>query len=324
MPELRVAPWTSQVLQWTRRPGWGSALWELARPFTLIAPALGFLSGGLTALGARPPQPLDWAHLRFILLGSLMAAVLNAGSNVLNQVYDLDIDRINKPHRPLPSGRVPLGVAKAYAGFLLAAGLVLAWWVQPLGRPECFALAAAAVGMTWMYSAPPLRTKRFGIWANVTIAIPRGWLLKVAGWSSAKTIWGWEPWYIGTIFGLFLLGATSTKDFADIEGDRAYGCRTLPVRYGVRRAAQIISPFFIVPFLLIPVGVRAGILTGNAHLLDALSVVLVAYGAYVVYLMLRRPDELATDANHISWTHMYIMMFVAQVGFAVAYLVHGG
>jgi hypothetical protein len=36
--------------------------------------------------------------------------------------------------------------------------------------------------------------------------------------------------------------------------------------------------------------------------------------------MLRRPEELATDANHVSWAHMYRMMFVAQVGFAVAYL----
>ena len=74
-----------------------------------------------------------------------------------------------------------------------------------------------------------LWTKRHGIWANITIAIPRGVLLKVAGWSTVKTILGLEPWYIGAIFGLFLLGAASTKDFADIEGDRAGGCRTLPI-----------------------------------------------------------------------------------------------
>ena len=74
---------------------------------------------------------------------------------------------------------------------------------------------------TYIYSVPPLRTKREGIWANVTIAIPRGVLLKVAGWSSVKTIVGLEPWYIGAIFGLFLLGASTTKDFADMEGTRA-------------------------------------------------------------------------------------------------------
>ncbi len=295
--------------------------WELARPFTLIAPALGFLSGGITAIGAHPKQPFIWTHLKFVLIGSLMAAVLNAGSNVLNQIYDLEIDRINKPHRPLPRGALSVRHAKVYAVCLFAVALWLAWLVQPIGRPECFALASAAAVMTWMYSAPPFRTKRLGIWANITVAIPRGWLLKVAGWSAAKTIFGTEPWYIGTIFGLFLLGATTTKDFADIEGDRAGGCRTLPVRLGVKRAAQIISPFFIFPFALIPIGVHAGILTGHPGVLNALGIVMMLYGTYVVYLMLRRPDELATDANHVSWKHMYTMMFVAQIGFALAYIV---
>jgi hypothetical protein len=45
-----------------------------------------------------------------------------------------------------------------------------------------------------------------------------------------------------------------------------------------------------------------------------------AYGVYVCYLMLRRPEDLAVEENHVSWAHMYRMMFVAQVGFAVAYL----
>ena len=87
------------------------------------------------------------------------------------------------------------------------------------------ARARSRSSCTLLYSVPPFRTKRLGIWANITIAIPRGMLLKVAGWSSVKTIGGLEPWYIGAIFGLFLLGATTTKDFADMEGDRA---RRLP------------------------------------------------------------------------------------------------
>ena len=65
---------------------------------------------------------------------------------------------------------------------------------------------------------------------------------------------GVEPWYIGAIFGLFLLGASTTKDFADMEGDRRGGCRTLPIIYGVKRAAWMISPSFVLPFLLINVG----------------------------------------------------------------------
>jgi 4-hydroxybenzoate polyprenyltransferase len=301
-------------------PGAGRAYVDLARPFTLVAPALGFVSGALTAVGATPREPWSAALLVAPLLGAAMAALLNAGNNALNQIYDLEIDRVNKPTRPLPSGRLTIAQVWWFTNIAYAVSLVLAWLVAPGGRHECFWLVALAVVCTYLYSVPPFRTKRLGIWANVTIAIPRGTLLKVAGWSSVKTIAGIEPWYIGAIFGLFLLGATTTKDFADMEGDRRGGCRTLPIQYGVRRAAWMISPSFVIPFLMINAGAAFHILTGNFILLQVLGGVMTAYGIYVLYLMLRRPEELAVEANHVSWAHMYRMMFVAQIGFALAYL----
>jgi len=253
--------------------------------------------------------------------------VLNAGNNALNQIYDLDIDRVNKPKRPLPSGRLTIGQAWRFTAATYLLALVLAWLVVPRGHGssassghECFWLVAVAAVCTFIYSVPPLRTKRLGIWANITIAIPRGVLLKVAGWSSVKTIAGIEPWYIGAIFGLFLLGATTTKDFADMEGDRLGGCRTLPIEFGVRRAAWMISPSFVVPFLMINAGAWMHVLTGNFWLLQILGAVMTLYGVYVCFLMLRRPEDLAVEENHVSWAHMYRMMFVAQIGFALAYL----
>jgi len=295
-------------------------LLEFSRPFTLVAPALGFASGAATAYGASPRE--TW-HLHLILypvIGLTMAAVLNAASNALNQIYDLEIDRVNKPKRPLPSGRLSIHDAWVFTWITYAVALTLAWCVAPDGRHECFWIVLIATMITVLYSVPPFRTKRLGIWANVTIAIPRGVLLKVAGWSAVKTVMGQEPWFIGTIFGLFLLGASTTKDFADMEGDARGGCRTLPIIYGVKRAAWMISPSFVIPFLMISAGAWAGILTGNFLLLQALSAVMTAYGIYVCYLMLRRPEDLAVEENHVSWAHMYRMMFVAQIGFAVAYL----
>jgi len=300
---------------------------DLARPFTLVAPALGFVSGAATAIGAFPREPWTSTLLIAPAIGSLMAAMLNAGNNALNQIYDLEIDRVNKPKRPLPSGRLTLGAAWTFTVVTYVLALVLAWLVVPASASaasfsahQCFWLVAVAVVCTLIYSMPPLRTKRLGIWANITIAIPRGVLLKVAGWSSVKTIVGVEPWYIGAIFGLFLLGATTTKDFADMEGDRRGGCRTLPIQYGVTRAAWMISPSFVVPFLMIPFGAWIHVLTGNFWLLQLLGAAMTAYGVYVCFLMLRRPEELAVEENHVSWAHMYRMMFVAQIGFALAYL----
>jgi 4-hydroxybenzoate polyprenyltransferase len=297
-----------------------SLLFEFSRPFTLGPPALGFASGAATAAGAAPREPWSADLLVSPLVGLVMAAVLNAASNGLNQIYDLDIDRVNKAKRPLPSGRLSLGEAWIFTAAAYLVALALAWFVAPGGRHECFWIVLAATAFTVLYSAPPFRTKRFGIWANVTIAIPRGVLLKVAGWSAVKTVVGAEPWFIGGIFGLFLLGASTTKDFADMEGDARGGCRTLPVVYGVNRAAWMISPSFIVPFVLIAVGTWTGVLTGRPILLYALSAVMTVYGAYVCYLMLRRPADLAVEENHVSWAHMYLMMVLAQIGFALAYL----
>ncbi len=293
---------------------------ELARPFTLVAPALGFFSGAVTAIGAVPADPWSWPVVTPALIGAVMAAVFNAGSNALNQIYDLEIDRVNKPKRPLTSGRLSIAQAWGFAVVAYGLTLLLAWLVAPGGRHECFWIVAVAVVATIVYSVPPLRTKQRGMWANITIAIPRGVLLKVAGWSAVKTVVGVEPWFIGAIFGLFLLGASTTKDFADMEGDARGGCRTLPLIYGVRKAAWMISPSFVLPFLLINVGVWQGVLTGHPGLLHALGLGMAGYGAYVCYLMLRRPEDLATEENHVSWAHMYRMMFVLQIGFALAYV----
>ena len=291
---------------------------EFSRPFTLLPPLVGFLSGSVTAIGAPPAlETVPWIYP---ILGAVMAATLNAASNALNQICDLAIDRVTKPGRPLPSGRLGMAEAWWFTAVCWALALVAAWFVSPDGRRECFWIVVVASVFVWMYSAPPLRTKRAGMLANLTVAIPRGLLLKVAGWSALKTVLDPEPWFIGLIFGLFLLGATTTKDFSDIAGDRAGGCRTLPVVYGPRGAAWRIAPFFVLPFVLIPVGVRTSLLTGNPLLLDALGATLMLYGVFTAWLMLRRPDELATDSNHVSWRHMYLMMMVAQFGFAAAYV----
>ena len=299
-------------------PSRSARYWELARPFTLIAPALGMFTGSVIALGAIPPVPLTpWVAVK-IALGTLMAAVLNAASNTLNQVTDLEADRINKPTRPIPSGRVTPDEAIGLAGWLYIAAFVLA----SLVGPQCTLLAGTAAVLTVLYSAPPFRLKAVPYVANAVIALPRGVLLKVAGWSCVRDFGRTEPWAIGLIFGTFLLGATTTKDFAVIRGDREAGFRTLPVVLGTRRAAWITAPFLVLPWLLIPYGLDQGFLTGTRWVLHALTAVLTLWGAYVAYLMLRRPDDLARTENHPSWTHMYVMMFVAQIGFALAYVGH--
>jgi 4-hydroxybenzoate polyprenyltransferase len=320
---------------------------SFARPFTLLPPLLGVISGAVTAFGsAHNPDParrLSGGVLATMALGSLCAALLNAASNGINQVYDLEIDRKNKPGRPLVTGALTLPEGWWFSALLYVLAILPTWLVvihptsrladklgAPLLRHECFFIFLAGLIFTLVYSVPAFgRTKRNGLWANVTIAVPRGCLLKVAGWSMVASVFHLEPWFIGLIFFLFLLGASTTKDFSDMEGDRAHGCLTLPIRHGVQRAARMITPFFVLPWLLMPLGAHLRdplnpshrILSGNASILTAVGGALTIWGIFTSYLIIRKPEELAVTENHPSWTHMYLMMMFAQIGFAVAYLV---
>ncbi len=316
---------------------------EFARPFTLIAPMLGVVSGALTAWGSRHSSRagvFTWDELALVMIAALAAALLNAASNGVNQIYDLEIDRINKPNRPLVTGAISRGAALVFTYSLYVVSVVMTWWVVPFpvaswgerswlawSYHECIWFYLIAAIMTLIYSVPALgRTKRMTFGANLTISIPRGWLLKVAGWSVLASVWHIEPWYIGFIFFLFLIGAASTKDFSDMEGDLRGQCNTLPNRYGVKRAAWMIAPCFVLPWLLIPMGVwlkvdGQPILSGDPLFLLGLGFSLFVWGSYTVYLILRDPDALSRVENHPSWKHMYLMMFWAQIGFAAAYLV---
>ena len=319
---------------------------QLARPFTLLPPLLGIVSGSICAFGSvhnpDPARAITWNVVLTVILGSLCASFMNAASNAINQIYDLEIDRLNKPNRPLVTGALSVREVWGFSWILYALALIPTWLVvpypyntlgeklaAPLGQHVTFFIYLAGLLFTFIYSAPALgRTKVRGMLANFTIAIPRGVLLKVAGWAMVATVWYTEPWYIGTIFGLYLIGAASTKDFADIKGDAAGGCRTLPIIYGVRKAVWIISPFFIFPWLLVPLGAflpdpqnpEHAILTGNPWQLTGLGVLLTLWGCYTVYLLLRDPDSLAETENHPSWKHMYLILMAGQIGFALAYI----
>ncbi len=286
----------------------------LIRPFTLLPPALGMISGSFVALSQTE---LNISTFCTMLLGAVSAAILNAGSNTFNQIFDLEIDRINKPERPLVKGQITIANAWIVSGIAYGLSLILAYLIGW----QCLLMVGIAAFCTIIYSAPPLRTKRHWLAAALTIAIPRGILLKVAGWSVLSDIHYFEPWYIGLIFGIFLLGATTTKDYADMKGDAANSCSTLPLRFGIERSIYIIAPCFIVPFLLFPLGIWFQVLHGHAILLAFLGFSLMLWGAYVVKLLMQDPHSLAYTENHPSWTQMYCMMMYAQLGLMIAYIV---
>lgn len=287
------------------------SLLDLVRPFTLIAPVVGAGANAFAAVAAHG-LPTPWARIALALASACSAT---GASNAWNQAFDADIDRINKPFRPIPSGRVSVRGALRLGDALALLALALAALVSvPF-------LACVGVGVlgTWIYSAPPLRTKRSLFGALLTIAIPRGLLVPVAGWSVVTAPVTAEPWALGAVMGLFVFGAAATKDFADVEGDRAHGCRTLPVVLGAERAARVVAPFLVAPFVLYPLLSLAGLLARPFVAWAAVGTLLGAGGAWTARALLADPRSLATERNHPAWRGMYLLMVANQLAVLAVY-----
>jgi 4-hydroxybenzoate polyprenyltransferase len=282
----------------------------------MLAPATGVLFASAAAaarLGVRD-DPLR------VGLAVLAAFAANAASNAWNQAYDAEIDRVNKPDRPIPSGRATVRGALALGTAAAAIALAIGGLHAAIAG-EAWFVACVALGLfaTWAYSAPPLRTKRSTLGALVTIAIPRGFAVPVAGWAVLEAPRTVEPFALGVVPGLFVLGAAATKDFADVEGDRAHGCRTLPVVLGPRAAARVVAPFLVLPFLLYPAFSALGWLARPTWAWAAAATLLAGGGAVTAKALLSDPARLATERNHPAWRGMYLLMLSNQAVVAAVY-----
>jgi len=271
---------------------------ELSRPFTLIFPFTASFAGVVLAAGR-----LD---LKSAVLGAGAGGIFiisHSAANIFNQYYDRDIDAVNKPGRPIPRGDVPPAAALAVSLAAYAAGLGLSLLVNI----RFFAFVSAYSALTIVYSAPP-RLKRFPWLSNITIAAARGVLILVAGYAAVAPP-GAEIWTIAGVLGIYLVGAASTKDFAEVEGDGRHGIRTLPVIYGAERTVKIIWPFFIFPFLLIPVGRHFSLVPAGMVPLAAFALP----GAVTVYSMLRNPSGKAFTENSLCWGLMYLTLILYPI-----------
>ncbi len=303
---------------------------DLFRPFTLLAPLIGGLCIGLMGWASKYPFPENDLpfiyfnhHFPFLqyhngflelLIGASTLVLLNAASNALNASYDGEIDRINKPYRPIPSGVITKDEARTIAWILYPVVLFRAVLVN---RTFGFFILIIML-ITIAYSTPPLRLKK-RLWiSNLAIGVARGMLGFVAAWSIFGDPFNDSiPWVIGGVMMVFIMGAITSKDFTDIKGDRFYGIKTLPVVYGVRKAAVISGPFFILPFGLIHVGILTGILE-----LRMLWLVLLAIwgGAIAIAMQKLATKEEKTFENTIVWVNMYLMHMAMLIFFTATYV----
>ncbi|MGC9072307.1 MAG: geranylgeranylglycerol-phosphate geranylgeranyltransferase [Acidilobus sp.] len=202
---------------------------------SLLRPENDFLMGAIVVVGALVGGGGRLPGCPALAIGFLVAFALSASAMVLNDVVDLEIDRLNQPDRPLPSGRVPVGHAWALFGALSAVGLALS---ALQGEAE-LALALASYVVAVSYD---LRGKRTGLPGNAMVAftgvspILYGSLLS----GGISLVVALEALMIF----LAMMGREIVKGVADVEGDVAHGVRTLAVAIGRGPASLVSVAFF--------------------------------------------------------------------------------
>ena len=211
---------------------------QLMKPITWIPLIWGVVCGAASGGDYR------WT-LECVLIAAacmLMSGPLLTGyTQTLNDFYDREIDAINEPYRPIPSGAISVPQVATQIVVLLLAGVGVAYGLDRWAGHDFPTITALAIGgsfVSYIYSAPPLKLKQNGWLGNYAlgasyIALP---------WWAGHALFGDLTWRIVILtlfYSLAGLGIAVVNDFKSVEGDRQMGLKSLPVMFGITTAAWI-------------------------------------------------------------------------------------
>jgi chlorophyll/bacteriochlorophyll a synthase len=287
-----------------------AAVLQLLKPITWFPPMWAF-GCGLVSSGVAPGN-IGWTLL---VCGVLLTGPLVCGtSQVINDWFDQDVDRINEPHRPIPSGRVPgrwgLYIAWIGTALSLAVGTVLGPW----------GFLATAVGLifAWAYSAPPIRLKMNGWWGNAACGASYEGLPWFTGALVASgALPNWRILSLAALYSIGAHGIMTLNDFKSIEGDRQMGVRTLPVQLGAERAAWFACFVMAVPQVV----VAALLYQWGATVMAGVVTAFILVQLLCMKKMLSDPKALAPWYNATGVT-LYVLGMLASA-FAVRSILGG-
>ena len=208
---------------------------QIVRPELPLAAGVCFVLGEVLALGSFPP-------LRAIGLGFLCGLLLSASALITNDYFDLEVDKINAPKRPLPAGL--LSGPEAMALGLLAGlfGLAAAWILNPFALLLSLILWVLGFLYNW-------KLKTAGLWGNLIVSTNVGATF-VLGSIAVGQIWNPIVWVFGSIAFFFDLAEEIAGDAMDAEGDQQRASRSIAIVRGKRAALRLSAVLFGVVVLL--------------------------------------------------------------------------
>jgi chlorophyll/bacteriochlorophyll a synthase len=211
---------------------------QLMKPITWIPLIWGVVCG------AASSGNYTWSVENVLVAAACMllsGPLMTGYTQTLNDFYDREIDAINEPYRPIPSGAISVSQVMTQIVVLLLGGLGLSYLLDRWAGHEIPVMLYLTLGgafIAYIYSAPPLKLKQNGWLGNYAlgasyIALP---------WWAGHALFGelnWKIVILTLIYSCAGLGIAVVNDFKSVEGDRALGLKSLPVMFGIATAAWI-------------------------------------------------------------------------------------
>lgn len=211
---------------------------DLRAGFSLIRPVNCAMIGFAVIVGEFVSKPVQVPILQSAL-GFLTGFLICAYSMAVNDVYDVEVDRVNRPERPIPSGKVDIGEANRISMLVLAGGVAAA--VATL-IPLAVAIALAYAFLSWVYNS---WAKKTGIAGNAIVASSLAIPFIYGGAISGGSILGSLLLIMAATSFLSGVGREVVKGMADVEGDGRRGIDSIARKNGQKGAAFVGAGFFL-------------------------------------------------------------------------------
>jgi homogentisate phytyltransferase / homogentisate geranylgeranyltransferase len=255
---LKPSPRPLSPSQWLR------AFWKFSRPHTVIGTSCSVL--GLywlaVALGTAAETSLPTllnrvivgfssSHLINLALSWLACLAGNVYIVGLNQLTDVAIDRINKPHLPIAAGKFSSSQGQR---IVITSGLLALLLAAVLG-PYLLLMVGVSLAIGTAYSLPPVRLKRFPFWAALCIfgvrgvVVNLGLFLHFQSWFNAFPSVPTEVWALTAFVIAFTFAIAIFKDIPDMEGDRQYQISTFTLKLGARSVFDLARWVLVASYL---------------------------------------------------------------------------
>lgn len=236
-----------------------------------------------------------------IVLGALAVCIATGAGNTINDYYDYEIDKINKPDRPIPSGRISLDNALYYSLLLFAVATIIGFYISiPNG---VMVIICSIIMIIYAYDF-----KKRCLIGNLTVSLLTGLTFIFGGLIT-------HDLYISVILAAFAFLMTVSreiiKDCEDIEGDIKEDAHTLPIAYGKDRSILLAFITNILTCILTPLLYVYGIFSPYYMMVVIVADIIFIYSGV---LTLKNQDR---DTLHKVSKYMKIAMLVAFISFII-------